>query len=118
VHILTLGDITNEDLPYLYSAADCVVLTSISEGSPTVIKEARACGCPVVSVDVGDVAEQLEGYPYGMVTKTRDPEEIAKRVAQMLVEQRPQPTSADLEKLSIETTGKRLLGVYRSVLGY
>jgi len=44
-----------------YAAADLLLFTSIrgSEGSPTVVKEAVAMGLPVVSVDVGDVAEVL-----------------------------------------------------------
>ena len=36
-------------------------MTSITEGSPQVIKEALACGCPIVSVDVGDVKLVIDG---------------------------------------------------------
>lgn len=44
-------------------AADVLLFTSRrgSEGSPTVVKEAAAMGLPVVTVDVGDVAEILAG---------------------------------------------------------
>lgn len=52
-----LSDISRELLPYYYSAADMMLLTSFSEGSPNVIKEAMACNCPIVSTDVGDVRE-------------------------------------------------------------
>jgi len=42
----------------LIQCADVVLLTSNqgTEGSPTIVKEALACGVPVVSVDVGDVS--------------------------------------------------------------
>ncbi len=36
-------------------AADVLMLTSFSEGSPNVIKEAMAAGCPIVTTNVGDV---------------------------------------------------------------
>ena len=39
--------------------ADVTLITSTREGGPLVAKEAVWCGCPVVSVDVGDVSEWL-----------------------------------------------------------
>jgi glycosyltransferase involved in cell wall biosynthesis len=46
-----------------FLAADVLLFTSRKgfEGSPTVVKEATAIGLPVVTTDVGDVAEVLSG---------------------------------------------------------
>ncbi|HEX4997630.1 MAG TPA: glycosyltransferase [Terriglobia bacterium] len=61
IELLTVWKATYEEMPWYYNAADAMILCSDSEGSPTAIKEALACNLPVVSVDVGDAAEIMEG---------------------------------------------------------
>jgi len=61
---LRAGLITVQGAPHAtvrrhMNACDAIVLTSIHEGSPTMIREALACNLPVVSVDVGDVSEWI-----------------------------------------------------------
>lgn len=51
----SLGSITISEMPFYYNASDVVILTSLWEGSPNVIKEAMACNCPIVTTDVGDI---------------------------------------------------------------
>tara|TARA_B100000575_G_scaffold27000_1_gene18210 strand:- start:17653 stop:18582 length:930 start_codon:yes stop_codon:yes gene_type:complete len=52
-----LSKVKQNELVHYYNAADLLLLTSLTEGSPNVVKEAIACNCPVVSTDVGDVKE-------------------------------------------------------------
>ena len=65
-------------------AANCLLMTSKTEGSPQVIKEAMACGCPIVRVDVGDVAERVEGVDGCYVVSSREPAAIAEALQQAL----------------------------------
>lgn len=71
------GGYTKEEMVSLMNAVDAALVTSKSEGSPQFTKEVMACGCPIVSVDVGDVAEQVEGLDGCYIAKTREPEELA-----------------------------------------
>ena len=59
--VVELTNILRNNVPVYMNAVDVVVLTSIKEGSPQVIKEAAFCGVPIVAVNVGDVAFVLEG---------------------------------------------------------
>lgn len=56
-----LSGTPNNEVPCWLNAADVLLLTSKHEGSPTIVKEALACGLQIVSVNVGDVAERIEG---------------------------------------------------------
>lgn len=57
LHVLT--NIDNKLLPFYYCAADVILLTSLWEGSPNVIKEAMACNRPIVSTNTGDVQKVI-----------------------------------------------------------
>jgi glycosyltransferase involved in cell wall biosynthesis len=61
IEIHQLRGIPHRDVPMWLNASDLVLLTSLHEGSPNIVKEALACDIPVVSVDVGDVRERLRG---------------------------------------------------------
>lgn len=61
VELIELKGYTREEVNRLMCACDCLLMTSKTEGSPQVNKEAMACGCPVVTIDVGDVRERLDG---------------------------------------------------------
>ena len=68
VELHTLGGVPHPEIPAWINASDLVLLTSTHEGSPNIVKEALACDRAVVAVDVGDVAERLEGIDGCFVT--------------------------------------------------
>ena len=77
VELLELKGYKREEVTMLMCAADAFLMTSQMEGSPQVVKEAMACGCPIVSVNVGDVKERVEGVEGCYVSDTRNPKELA-----------------------------------------
>ena len=84
LELLELKGYSRDEVTLLMCAVDAFLMTSFSEGSPQVIKEALACGCPIVSVDVGDVKERVKGVGGCFVTNSRDPKEIAKQIEKAL----------------------------------
>ncbi len=84
VHLIELKGYNRDEVTLLMCAADALLLTSKTEGSPQVVKEAMACGCPIVSVDVGDVKERTEGIKGCFVAHSRQPQDLALLLGQAL----------------------------------
>ena len=62
-----------------FNAADLVLLTSLWEGSPNVIKEALACNRPILSTNVGDVSTLLSNVN-GCNIIEEDAQDIADKI--------------------------------------
>jgi glycosyltransferase involved in cell wall biosynthesis len=79
--ILDPGD----QVPALLPGADVFALTSVprSEGIPTVVLEAMACGLPVVVSDVGAVREVVEHGVNGLVVPPEDDAAVAASLARL-----------------------------------
>ena len=83
VELHSLKDISNKDVPYYMNSADVVLLTSLWEGSPNVIKEAMACCRPIVTTDVGDVKEVIDKTEGCYVADFKS-EDVAKKIKKAL----------------------------------
>ena len=68
-HVIFQGAVENQELIYWYNAADAFCLASRGEGSPNVLTEAQACGCPSVATDVGSAAEILTDSAQGAIVE-------------------------------------------------
>lgn len=81
--LLELKGYDRTQVAELMNAVDVCLMTSHTEGSPQFVKEAMACNCPVVSVNVGDVEELLQGVEHCEIVE-RETDEIAKSVSELL----------------------------------
>ena len=101
----------------LLQATDAFLMTSFTEGSPQVIKEAMACGCPIVSVDVGDVRERIEGID-GCFISSREPDSIADCVNKALACQGRTQGRVAIEEngLTNDTIAARIISIYERLL--
>lgn len=84
VRLIELGKgYSKNEINKLYNACDLLLMTSIREGSPQVIKEALACNCPIVSTDVGDVKELIKDIE-GCYISSYAPEDVAEKIKMAL----------------------------------
>ncbi|MGA3187351.1 MAG: glycosyltransferase [Bryobacteraceae bacterium] len=101
-------------VPDLMNASDCLLLTSVSEGSPTVVQEALACDLPVVSVEVGDVMERFEGVSNAVVSAP-DPAALGRALATMLEPPRRSNGSLKVAEFSSQRIAAQLTEIYRKL---
>jgi glycosyltransferase involved in cell wall biosynthesis len=110
----------------LTQALDVFVISSIpnSEGMPTAILEAMACGKPVVSTDVGAVRELVEEGVTGLVVPPQDPDAIGAAISRLLADPalRERMGAAGRERAEREFRLERLaelhLRAYRAALAH
>lgn len=106
------GSVDGARIPVWMNAADCLLLTSKAEGSPTVVKEAIACNLPVVTVDVGDVRELLSGIRPSHIVDD-DPASLANALADVLSRPGRSNGRDKIRRLSLESVAARIVEVYR-----
>jgi glycosyltransferase involved in cell wall biosynthesis len=115
VFAASLDGLPRKAVALAMNAADAVVITSLWEGAPVVVKEALACHTPVVSVAVGDVSAVVGGLP-GCAIAPRDPEALASAVVRALNAGRNPRLRESVQAYGRQPIAERVLGIYRSVL--
>lgn len=117
VELLELKGYTRDEVTLLMCAVDAFLMTSVSEGSPQVIKEAMACGCPIVSVDVGDVKERIAGIEGCFVAEARDPKELAGLLQKAMVFESKTTGHEKIiaDRLDNRLVAKRLMEIYEKI---
>ncbi|MCK5036674.1 MAG: glycosyltransferase, partial [Candidatus Sabulitectum sp.] len=93
---------------------DCMILASLKEGSPNVVKEALACNTPVVSVRVGDVCSLLDDTA-GCYTCKHDAIDMGEKIKNVLAERIKIDGRKTLTAKGLDAgiVADRLLEIYR-----
>ena len=117
IRLIPLWNIDPDEVAVYMNACDAMVMTSLSEGSPNVVKEALACNVAIAGVPVGDVEEQLANVS-GCHCLPRETEPFANGLIDLL---RHHPRSAGREaiesrQLDLPSVAERIIQVYRRAL--
>lgn len=113
--LYVISKVPHERVSTYMNAADVLLLTSDHEGSPTVVKEAMACNLPIVSTDVGDVADIIDGVA-GCYLAEQTPEDLASKLDLALSFGKRTEGRKAITHLTTSEEAKTLIALYERVL--
>lgn len=118
VSLQIMSGASRAEVVRMMNAADCLLVTSLHEGSPIIVREAMACNLPVVSVPCGDVTEQLRFAEPGSI-QPYDAAALARAVVQVF-QSGCRSNGRELvigRRLTFEDVNRRLFDIYSQVQG-
>ncbi|MBX7203036.1 MAG: glycosyltransferase [Bacteroidia bacterium] len=120
IQLHPLEKIDRQTVARMINACHACLMTSISEGSPQFIKEALACGTPIITTDVGDVSETI-GQTSGCFVCPPEPAQLAIAIKQAISFSEESgktngPSQIQQAGLDAENISRRLISFYNKVL--
>lgn len=110
----TVSGVSYEEMPYYMNASDALLVTSARESGPMVVREAAACDVPVVSTDVGFVAETLGGVDGSYVAATES--ELVGGLDAVFEGDGRSDARGAVDGIGLDRMADRLVETYRSVI--
>ena len=97
------------------NAADCLCLSSRSEGMPNVVLEALASGTPVVATDVGACRDLLGAEPAARLVPPESPAALAQGLEALLAApvDRPAMARRNASRFSWDRQARTILSLMR-----
>jgi glycosyltransferase involved in cell wall biosynthesis len=117
-----VGTRPHEEIPLWLGAADCLVLPSLSEGIPNVLREAMICRVPIIATPVGGIPEIIKHRQTGILVPVRDSTALAQAIQDVL-----NPSSDFLSEMvnradnaaknmAWESNARQMIAVYQDAL--
>ena len=113
--LMCLHNVSHETVADYMNACDAMVLVSDAEGAPVAVREALACNLPVVSVDVGDVKQLLEGVEECYQCE-QHPQDVAAKLDIVLRSGRRSNGREKLSQMDNNWSAQQVLLVYQSMM--
>lgn len=117
IELIPLWGVKPDQVALYMNACNAMLMTSLIEGSPNVVKEAMACNANIISVPVGDVSQMLSGVE-GCFAGPREAQLLGDRLGEILLLNRPSTGRKTLQERSLDLEGvaKRIHSIYLRAL--
>lgn len=118
-----LGTLRDEiSMALVYAAADVFVAPSVEDNLPNTVLESLSCGTPVVSFDVGGMADMVSHKINGYLAHNFDIEELANGMLWVLEDKQRwrnlsvQARDTIVQSFTLEISAARYLDLYQAIV--
>ena len=121
IEIVEFHDLTRAEVIKNLSILDCLLFTSLYEGSPQIIKEAMGAGVPIVSTNVGDVKYVLEGVNNCYIVDSFEADQFLKPMKKIILQKSEERFTNGKKKiielqLDQDSVVSKLFKIYKDVI--
>jgi len=115
VNLIELKGYNRKQVNALLCAADLMLLPTISEGSPQIVKEAMACNCPIVATDVADIRVLLNNTE-GTYLTSFSPEDVAAKITDAIAFGKRTEGREFIQQYDNKVIVKQILELYKKIV--
>ena len=114
-NLIELKGYEKEKINLILNASDLLLVTSLSETGPIIVKEALACNCPIISTNVGDVQKLIRNVQ-NCYLSSYNPKDIEKKIN--IVFRRNKRTNGQqvIKNFNLENIAYKIINVYKNTL--
>jgi teichuronic acid biosynthesis glycosyltransferase TuaC len=110
--LLEIKNRSRKEVNLLINGSELLLMTSYTEGSPQIIKEAMACNCPIVTTDVGDVRQVLQATEGTYICK-QNALDIAEKMRKAIDFGRKTEGREKIRHLDNTLVAEKIVNIYR-----
>ncbi len=117
------GLVSAEAVENYYKNADIFVMSSVEESSPIAIVQAMAAGLPIVSTDVGGIAEMVSDGGNSFLVKIQDASALAEKIEKLVLDRELRRSFAEAShQLAVDDWSTRAVALktyemYKEIIG-
>ena len=104
-----------KEINLILNASDLLLVTSLSETGPIIVKEALACNCPIISTNVGDVQKLLRNVQNCYISGY-NPEDIKKMINLVFKNNKRTNGEQAIKNFNLENIAHKIIDVYKTTL--
>lgn len=115
IELIELKGYKRFEVALLMNAVDAVLLTSFTEGSPQFVKEAMACNTPIISTNVGDVADIIKDTD-GCFLSASNSDDVAAKIKLAFLNNIKTNGRSNISHFDNTIIANRIVKIYNSIL--